>query len=171
MAHYAGSDRFPYQYPLGQFYTASEVYNEAKHALFKLMFLTYGEHYPKPYTFQVLMFETGVYLIVFGLSIRIFTRRRDNPAPKLYLWCTISLFVLDTIYVALDAVGYIQGTLVKFDALKNENWDRLFWYLRHDGLKTAWMYVGSALSPPISRLLTIAPHCSGTTNMTMCLMK
>ncbi|KAK1230633.1 hypothetical protein PQX77_006263 [Marasmius sp. AFHP31] len=97
-----------------------------------------------------LMFLTyGVYIMIFGLSIRVLTRRRDNPAPKLYLWCTIVLFVLDTIFVALDAVGYIQGTLVKFDALKNENWDRLFWYLRHDALKTAFI---------------------GTTNMTMSLM-
>ncbi|KAK1234653.1 hypothetical protein PQX77_002136 [Marasmius sp. AFHP31] len=87
--------------------------------------------------------------MIFGLSIRVLTRRPDNPAPKLYLWCTIVLFVLDTIFVALDAVGYIQGTLVKFDALKNENWDRMFWYLRHDALKTAFI---------------------GTTNMTMSLM-
>ncbi|KAL0060698.1 hypothetical protein AAF712_012521 [Marasmius tenuissimus] len=80
--------------------------------------------------FPQLMFLTyGVYLIVFGLAIYVLTHRRNSLAPRLYLWFTVVLFTLNTIFVTFNAVGLIHQTIIMYEAVKTREWEPLLNYL------------------------------------------
>ncbi|KAJ8085439.1 hypothetical protein PM082_004255 [Marasmius tenuissimus] len=87
-----------------------------------------------------LMFLTyGVYLIVFGLAIYVLTHRRNSLAPRLYLWFTVVLFTLNTIFVTFNAVGLIHQTIIMYEAVKTREWEPLLNYLAdNDTIGIMW---------------------------------
>ena len=84
----------------------------------------------------------GIYIIIFGLCIHTLHRRRASGSgseSRLYLTCTVALFVLATVAVAGETFGLAQQAIVVFQASKTRDFDLLLEYLRQDSLKTAWV--------------------------------
>ncbi|KAL0058065.1 hypothetical protein AAF712_015279, partial [Marasmius tenuissimus] len=97
-------------------------------------------------TLSVMYITYGVYLIIFGLSIHVLAKRRSTVSPsKLYMWCTVSLFALNTVGVAVNSLGYIHQAIVEFEALRDEDWNGLRQYLRRDTTKTVWIMMANAV--------------------------
>ncbi|KAK1219997.1 hypothetical protein PQX77_017259 [Marasmius sp. AFHP31] len=97
-------------------------------------------------TLSVMYITYGVYIIIFGLSIHVLAKRKSTVSPsKLYMWCTVSLFALNTVGVAVNSLGYIHQAIVEFEALKAEDWDGLRQYLRRDTTKTVWIMMANAV--------------------------
>ncbi|KAK1216337.1 hypothetical protein PQX77_021038, partial [Marasmius sp. AFHP31] len=111
-------------------YTSTEIVIAFPIATFALMFLTYG-----------------VYLIIFGLSIHVLLRRhgRHTSARRLYLWCTILLFALDTVHVIFHSTGMAYQAVEDFHAAKTKDWDRFMVFLNGTKLKSSTV-IGSDLT-------------------------
>ncbi|KAJ8075487.1 hypothetical protein PM082_021117 [Marasmius tenuissimus] len=60
----------------------------------------------------------GMYVIIFGLSIKILWHRRESHASKAYTRWIIALFVLTTIYNASAVWLYTEDTLYAFNGVK-----------------------------------------------------
>ncbi|KAL0564679.1 hypothetical protein V5O48_017363 [Marasmius crinis-equi] len=95
-------------------------------------------------------FFYGLYIIVFGAALHSFRTRRASNAPlsKLYVWLTVSLFVLSSIYVGVFWWMYVNQAIVYFTAAKTNALDRFVQYLTDDKARTgAWttLAVTSAL--------------------------
>ncbi|KAL0570049.1 hypothetical protein V5O48_011904 [Marasmius crinis-equi] len=95
----------------------------------------------------------GFYAIVFGISVRILTRQ-DSSASKLHLVGTITLFVLSTIFVAVDLWSNLRQSIIYFDAVRTRDYTGLSDYLDHDLGKTA----SGALNNILNTLLKYADH-------------
>ncbi|KAJ8085437.1 hypothetical protein PM082_004253 [Marasmius tenuissimus] len=111
-------------------YTSTGIVIAFPIATFALMFLTYG-----------------AYLIIFGLSIHILFRRhgRHTSARRLYLWCTVTLFVLNTIHVVFHSTATAYQAVKDFEAAKTKDWDEFMKYLNGTELKSATV-IGSDLT-------------------------
>ncbi|KAF9258914.1 hypothetical protein L218DRAFT_705626 [Marasmius fiardii PR-910] len=97
-------------------------------------------------TLSLMWMTYGVYIIVFGLSIHVLTHRRDSPAPKLYFWCTVSLFALNTIFIGFTAMGYTRQAIIEFQVVETKNWDRYVSYAYSDTVATVWVAVSSVIT-------------------------
>ncbi|KAL0059385.1 hypothetical protein AAF712_013863 [Marasmius tenuissimus] len=87
-------------------------------------------------TLSVLFLIYGIYIMLFGLAMRILLRR-GTPSSGLYLGFTVSLFVLATVDNLFIVWGLIQDSTIIFNAIKTRNYSRLLNHLRHDRVKTA----------------------------------
>ncbi|KAF9252436.1 hypothetical protein L218DRAFT_887714, partial [Marasmius fiardii PR-910] len=81
--------------------------------------------------------QTGIYVMVFGLAIRVLSRR-DSPLSGLYMGLSISLFVLATLYMATYAWGLSWQTMIKFKAVTTKNYTPFLKYLNSDERKSLW---------------------------------
>lgn len=81
---------------------------------------------------------TGIYCVVFGVSICVLSRP-GSPAHRLYTGCSITLFVLTTIYTTVNTWGTSREVLYKFRAATTKNYGPFVQYLKGDNGKTAWM--------------------------------
>ncbi|KAF9264514.1 hypothetical protein L218DRAFT_862878, partial [Marasmius fiardii PR-910] len=81
---------------------------------------------------------TGIYVVVFGLSVHILLRH-DGPSNKLYIGGIISLFVLATIYTPTHAWGTSRQVTVYFKAATTKNYIPLMSYFYLDERANAWM--------------------------------
>ncbi|KAJ8085714.1 hypothetical protein PM082_004532 [Marasmius tenuissimus] len=69
---------------------------------------------------------TGMYIIIFGLSLNILWHRRGSSASKAYARWIIILFILVTIFNATMAWIEIDQTLITFNAVKTDNYIPFF---------------------------------------------
>ncbi|ESK85748.1 hypothetical protein Moror_2457 [Moniliophthora roreri MCA 2997] len=101
-------------------------------------------------TLTVLYFVYGLYVLLFGICLRVLLERHDRPNRYLYLGWTISLFILATMLNALETCGYIRQAAVDFDAAKTRQYDKVVQYLGGDTFKTVWLVLSEILSLVIS---------------------
>ncbi|KAF9260920.1 hypothetical protein L218DRAFT_871334 [Marasmius fiardii PR-910] len=90
--------------------------------------------------------NTGIYCAVFGLSIHVLFCH-NSSAHKLYKGCTIALFILATIYTAVDTWGICQQTLLAFNAATAKDYTPYLQYGHGGNGKTACMYVKTVIIP------------------------
>ncbi|KAF9256572.1 hypothetical protein L218DRAFT_191657 [Marasmius fiardii PR-910] len=79
----------------------------------------------------------GIYVMVFGLAIRVLSRR-DRPLSGLYMGLSISLFVLATLGMATCAWGLSWQTMIKFKAATTKDYTPFLKYLNSDERKSLW---------------------------------
>ena len=72
---------------------------------------------------------------MFGLSIHVLCRADRPNSSKLYLGCTISLFVLATIFVVFTGWAEIRQAIICYDAIKTNDYLPLLRYLKGNSLK------------------------------------
>ncbi|KAJ8083474.1 hypothetical protein PM082_009348 [Marasmius tenuissimus] len=97
-------------------------------------------------TLSVLLLLYGIYIVVFGLAVHILLRRDPGGTSKLYLPCTVALFVLGTIFVVLEVWGYSLQASILFSGAADKNYPLAFKYLTQDDRKTAWNSAASIIS-------------------------
>ncbi|KAJ8085418.1 hypothetical protein PM082_004234 [Marasmius tenuissimus] len=90
-------------------------------------YLTFDLVFVLPMSTLLVVYVTyGIYMVVFGLSLRVLTRPRNTRAtPKLYLWCTILLFVLDTLYITGYSLQQFRQVQFQYEAAITRNTNRL----------------------------------------------
>ncbi|KAG7086091.1 hypothetical protein E1B28_003606 [Marasmius oreades] len=103
-----------------------------------VMFLLYGISVTSSKKFRSSpnLYLPGLYIPLFGLSIRILWRR-NNAISKLYLGFVITLFVLATLDNACVAAQLIRQALLTLSAAKTKDYGDLVSYLHEDNGKTA----------------------------------
>ncbi|KAJ8075320.1 hypothetical protein PM082_019658 [Marasmius tenuissimus] len=91
------------------------------------VFLTLNNVFILPMSTLLVIYATyGIYIVVFGLSIHVLTRsRKIQAARKLYLWCTVLLFILDTLYVAGYTMQQFRQVITQYEAARTRNLDNL----------------------------------------------
>ncbi|KAK1222097.1 hypothetical protein PQX77_015071, partial [Marasmius sp. AFHP31] len=91
------------------------------------VYLTFDKVFILPMSTLLVVYATyGIYIVVFGLSIHVLTRsRKTHAARKLYLWCTILLFILDTLYVAGYTMQEFRQVMFQYEAARTRNLDHL----------------------------------------------
>ncbi|KAJ8085432.1 hypothetical protein PM082_004248 [Marasmius tenuissimus] len=101
---------------------ASNDTNSAAAAL-----LTFDMVFIWPMSSLLVVFATyGLYMVVFGLSIRVLTRQRNTwPVHKLYIWCTTLLFALDNLYVAGYTMQAFRQVMFQYEAARSGDLDYL----------------------------------------------
>ncbi|KAK7054318.1 hypothetical protein VNI00_003511 [Paramarasmius palmivorus] len=86
-------------------------------------------------TLSVMYFAYGSYVLLFGTYLYMM-RNRDQTGERqnrnLYLTLTAVLFVLSTIFVINHTVYYAHGAVVRFNVVKNEDYDLLERYQNQD---------------------------------------
>ncbi|KAG7092919.1 hypothetical protein E1B28_009224 [Marasmius oreades] len=76
----------------------------------------------EPFATFALMFCTyGIYIVLFGLSIRALHRSKNNVS-KLYWGWTISLFAMATLVVATETYSYVRESILEFKGLKTKDY-------------------------------------------------
>ncbi|KAK1231350.1 hypothetical protein PQX77_005531 [Marasmius sp. AFHP31] len=90
-------------------------------------FLTFDIVFVLPMSTLLVIYATyGIYMVVFGLSIRVLTRHRNTQATRmLYLWLTTVLFALDTLYVTGYSIQEFRQVALQYEAARTRNLDRL----------------------------------------------
>ena len=83
---------------------------------------------------------TGIYIVIFGLCINALVHQ-ERLRTGLYFVCTISLFVLATVFVVSEAVGLSRQAVIELRAVKSRDWDPLVRYLVGDTGKNVWVSV------------------------------
>ena len=76
----------------------------------------------------------GLYIPLFGCALYIL-RRQDFANRKLYMTCTIALFVISTCLVITDTFFTIDTAKREFNALKTQDWTTYIQYLVRDKSK------------------------------------
>ncbi|KAF9254558.1 hypothetical protein L218DRAFT_471552 [Marasmius fiardii PR-910] len=88
-------------------------------------------------SFSVMFAIYGIYVTIFGLSVYILSHH-GAAASKLYMWSTISLFVLATLYTAAYVWGMSWQAKIYFEAATTKSYTALFNYLTSpDGRNSA----------------------------------
>ncbi|KAJ8092864.1 hypothetical protein PM082_023497 [Marasmius tenuissimus] len=82
-------------------------------------------------TLSVLCLVYGIYMVIFGLAIRVLYRC-DTPSSKLYLGFTLVLFALTTFANVMAIWKNIAVSRHTFDVVKTKEYQRLVDYLAHD---------------------------------------
>lgn len=95
---------------------------------------------------------TGVYCVVFGLSIYALWQQRT--AHKLYTWGSIALFTLATLYTAIYAWGTLNQTFTGFQAATTKHYSPIIQFLAGDAKKTAWLCVACRSIPHVLLITT-----------------
>ncbi|KAF9265097.1 hypothetical protein L218DRAFT_957781 [Marasmius fiardii PR-910] len=104
--------------------------NDLEHIL--APYLTAGQVITHPLSSLSVMFALyGIYVMVFGLAIRVLSRR-DGPSSKLYMGWSISLFVLATLHTATYAWASSRETMISFKAATTKNYTPFLKYLNPD---------------------------------------
>ncbi|KAK1223573.1 hypothetical protein PQX77_013560 [Marasmius sp. AFHP31] len=99
----------------------------------------------------------SVLLLLFGLSlsfspahslgsVHILLRRDPGGTSKIYLPCTVALFVLGTTFVVLEIWGYSLQASILFSGAADKNYTLAYKYLTQDDRKTAWNSAASIIS-------------------------
>ncbi|KAG7086146.1 hypothetical protein E1B28_002105 [Marasmius oreades] len=84
--------------------------------------------------------------VVFGLSIHVLYFHHNGSTSKLYLGCTIALFLLATIYIAMNTWGNFLEAVVLFSAASSKDYTPLVMYLEGDVQKGVWSTTTSVIS-------------------------
>ena len=66
------------------------------------------------------------------MALHVLTLRHKSAAPRLYLWFTVVLFILDTVFVAFNTMGLVHQTIILYEAAKTREWEPLLNYLVDD---------------------------------------
>ncbi|KAF9265057.1 hypothetical protein L218DRAFT_986620 [Marasmius fiardii PR-910] len=82
-------------------------------------------------TLSVMFAIYGIYVMVFGLAIRVLSRR-DGPSSRLYMGWSINLFVLSTLFVAMHTRGTSREMMIEVEAAATKNYTPFLKYLRFD---------------------------------------
>ncbi|KAK1223528.1 hypothetical protein PQX77_013605 [Marasmius sp. AFHP31] len=119
---------------------------------------------------QVVLYPAGTILamyLVYGLYIPIFgcalcmLRRQDFKHRKLYMTCTIALFVISTCMVIDDTIFTIDVAKRQFGALKNQDWEPYIQYhVQHKGKAavTSIFYTLPALANIAAETMIVSSH-------------
>ncbi|KAF9265044.1 hypothetical protein L218DRAFT_957714 [Marasmius fiardii PR-910] len=91
-------------------------------------------------TLSVMFAIYGIYVMAFGLAIHTLSRR-DGPSSRLYMGWSISLFVLATLFVAINAWGLSRQTMIQFKAATTKNYTPFQKYLRFDEGEILWFAI------------------------------
>ncbi|KAJ8077838.1 hypothetical protein PM082_002278 [Marasmius tenuissimus] len=89
-------------------------------------------------TLSLLFFVYGIYTIIFAFSIQALIHRRKGPWV-LYLKCTIILFALASFYAVSEAYGLTLSAIIRFRALKTDDYAPLATYIDRDERGLAWV--------------------------------
>ncbi|KAF9256583.1 hypothetical protein L218DRAFT_192192 [Marasmius fiardii PR-910] len=102
-------------------------------------YLTAEQVITNPLTTLSIMFAIyGIYVMVFGLAIRVLSRR-DRPFSGLYMGLSISLFVLTTLGMPTYAWGLSRQTMIVFKAATTKDYTPLLKYINSDERKSLWV--------------------------------
>ncbi|KAF9255308.1 hypothetical protein L218DRAFT_884405 [Marasmius fiardii PR-910] len=89
-------------------------------------------------TLSIIFAIYGIYVMVFGLAIRVLSRR-DRPLSGLYMGLSISLFVLATLGMPTYAWGLSRQTMIVFKAATTKDYTPLLKYINSDERKSLWV--------------------------------
>ncbi|KAI3618211.1 hypothetical protein WG66_005615 [Moniliophthora roreri] len=84
---------------------------------------------------SVLYFVYGFYVLLFGTCVYIMLRRQkddERPNHKLYLWISVILFVLSTVFVVVYTISLVSGSIIRFNAVKTQDYLPLVLHLTRD---------------------------------------
>ncbi|KAK1215405.1 hypothetical protein PQX77_021980, partial [Marasmius sp. AFHP31] len=84
----------------------------------------------------------GMYMTIFGLCMHVLLHRHRS-ALRLYLVCTILLFVFATLFTASETFGETRQAIIYFRAAKTRNYEPLLDYWGGDHLETVWVTTAS----------------------------
>ncbi|KAK7032481.1 hypothetical protein VNI00_013049 [Paramarasmius palmivorus] len=96
-------------------------------------------------TVSTMLFCHGIYLMIFGVCLHVLLRRREQPNRKLYLGWTISLFILATTLVVIQAYILIRQSVLQFTWAKKQDWESLLVYVQTDRLVTIGFTIGNLI--------------------------
>uniref|UniRef100_A0A0W0G8P9 Uncharacterized protein n=1 Tax=Moniliophthora roreri TaxID=221103 RepID=A0A0W0G8P9_MONRR len=96
-------------------------------------------------TVSTMLFVHGIYIMIFGACLHILLQRRGQPNQKLHLGWTISLFVLSTMLVVLQAYILIRQSILQFTWAKNRDWESLLEYVQTDRAVTISFTLGNLI--------------------------
>ncbi|KAK1234070.1 hypothetical protein PQX77_002736 [Marasmius sp. AFHP31] len=97
-------------------------------------------------TLSALFVVYGMYAIVFGLCMLVFSRRKDSK-HSLYLICTISLFAFASLYVVMEVLGLIRQSLLLYRASSTRELEPLVNYLQNTSRETvATVFIANLVS-------------------------
>uniref|UniRef100_A0A0W0FSY0 Integral membrane protein n=1 Tax=Moniliophthora roreri TaxID=221103 RepID=A0A0W0FSY0_MONRR len=91
-------------------------------------------------TLSAMYFVYGLYVLIFGTYVYITGKCQQGNGShnsRLYLSLTITLFTLSTILVMVYTRFYIVDSIVRFNAVKTQDYDQLVNFLTYDVGKTA----------------------------------
>ncbi|ESK91921.1 hypothetical protein Moror_10423 [Moniliophthora roreri MCA 2997] len=91
-------------------------------------------------TLSAMYFVYGLYVLIFGTYVYITGKCQQGNGShnsRLYLSLTITLFTLCTILVMVYTRFYIVDSIVRFNAVKTQDYDQLVNFLTYDVGKTA----------------------------------
>ena len=86
--------------------------------------------------FMKLNLLQGLYIPLFGCALYIL-RRQDFENRRLYMTCTIALFVISTSMVITDTFHTIDEAKRQFNALKTQDWKPYIQFLARNKGKAA----------------------------------
>ncbi|ESK89059.1 hypothetical protein Moror_5334 [Moniliophthora roreri MCA 2997] len=84
---------------------------------------------------SVLYFVYGFYVLLFGTCVYIMLRRQkddERPNHKLYLWISVILFILSTVFVVVYTISLVSGSIIRFNAVKTQDYLPLVLHLTRD---------------------------------------
>ncbi|KAF9263187.1 hypothetical protein L218DRAFT_999837 [Marasmius fiardii PR-910] len=96
-------------------------------------------------TLSAVFFVYGIYCVVFGLSIHALFRN-GSSAHKLHKGGSIALFVLATIYTAIETWGLSRQTFISFSATTTGDYAPLLQYVTGDVEGIVWGGIQSFIS-------------------------
>ncbi|KAK7040899.1 hypothetical protein VNI00_009495 [Paramarasmius palmivorus] len=77
---------------------------------------------------SAMYFVYGIYVLLFGTYLYMM-RKREKGANQLYLWLTVALFVLTTIFVVFYTIQSVNLSIILFDTVKDGDYVSLARYL------------------------------------------
>ncbi|KAG7087577.1 hypothetical protein E1B28_013531 [Marasmius oreades] len=122
------------------------------------IFLSLNNVFILPMSTLLVIYATyGIYIVIFGLSIHVLTRQRSTQAArKLYLWCTILLFSLDTLYVAGYTMQQFRQVMIQYEAARTRKLDHLI----EDLFKDRAIDVGFSMWAIVVVLMNAVADCT-----------
>ncbi|KAK1228046.1 hypothetical protein PQX77_008925 [Marasmius sp. AFHP31] len=88
-------------------------------------------------TLSVMFFVYGIYMMVFGASVKITWRDKARvPNSTLYLGGTVSLFILATVANAIETWEYVRQATIEHEATRTQQFEELDRFLAGDEVLT-----------------------------------
>ncbi|KAK7045802.1 hypothetical protein VNI00_007205 [Paramarasmius palmivorus] len=86
---------------------------------------------------------TGLYTLLFGTGVYIMRNHQnvDGQNHKFYLFVTVTLYSLVTLFVVFDAMDMVRETILHFTTIQTGDFLPFVEYLSHDSLKTASYFI------------------------------
>ncbi|KAL0060707.1 hypothetical protein AAF712_012487 [Marasmius tenuissimus] len=98
-------------------------------------------------TLSVMFFVYGIYMIIFGASVKITWRDKARaPYSTLYLGGTVSLFILATIANAIETWEYVRQAKIEHEAVRTQQFEELDRFLAGDEVLTIQSTTNNVIS-------------------------